>query len=410
MRNGHRNNPTHINLNMTTLVSQIVCLALGFGLTVPSALAAERSKSSLALPSPDVSFRNEIQHAIDQGLRALLANQNSNGWWSTPDHAAPTALALTAFMGEPSGRYRTNPPPPIAKGYEFIVGSAKPDGSIYRTVLINYNTSISMVALASARNPAYDPLLRRGRAFIVKSQVDLDQPGKMDSPFDGGVGYGDKYAHSDLNNTLAALEALRFTRHLDADKNLPAERDLNWNAVVQFIQNCQNLPGYNQQPWASDDPQHKGGFIYYPGHSMAGSKTNAATGRVALRSYGSISYGGLLSYIYADLKREDPRVVAVLDWLRANYTLEENPGMQLQGLYYYLHLMTKALSATGLDALELKDGRKVDWRREVAMRLINLQQRDGSWANTVGRWWEKDPNLVTAYAVMSLEIILGRTP
>ncbi len=39
------------------------------------------------------------------------------------------------------------------------------------------------------------------------------------------------------------------------------------------------------------------------------------------------------------------------------------------------------------------------------MRLINLQQRDGSWANTNGRWWEKDPNLVTAYAIQSLDII-----
>jgi squalene-hopene/tetraprenyl-beta-curcumene cyclase len=394
-----------MKFNTTTLGFSFLRLALGLALVTQTTLAADQPKAPLTLPSPNLSFRNEIQHAIDRGLRALLANQNSNGWWSTPDHAAPTALALTAFMGEPTGRYRTNPPAPLAKGYEFITASAKPDGSIYRTVLINYNTSISMVALAAAGNPAYDDLLRRGRAFILKSQVDLGEPGQTDSPFDGGVGYGDKYAHSDLNNTLTALEALHFTRHLDTDKNLPATRDLNWDAVVQFIQNCQNLPSHNAQPWASADPKHKGGFIYYPGHSMAGSETNSATGRVALRSYGSISYGGLLSYIYANLKREDPRVVAVLDWLRANYTLAENPGMEQQGLYYYLHLMTKALNATGLDTLELKDGRRIDWRREVAMRLIDLQKPDGSWVNSTGRWWENDPNLVTAYAVLSLEII-----
>ena len=51
------------------------------------------------------------------------------------------------------------------------------------------------------------------------------------------------------------------------------------------------------------------------------------------------------------------------------------------------------------------DGRAIDWRHEVTMRLINLQQKDGSWSNANGRWWEKDPNLVTAYAVLSLEII-----
>ncbi len=380
---------------------RFACAALALALVTDTASAADRAKPV----ATDLSFANEIQHAIDRGLGSLWASQNTNGWWSTADHVAPTALALSAFMGEPTGRYRTNLPASLAKGYDFILGGAKPDGSIYKTTLINYNTSISMMALVAANNPGYDEKLRRGRAFLVKSQTDLGEPGKADSPFDGGVGYGDKYAHSDMNNTLTALEALYYTRHLDADKNPAGKQDIDWKAVVQFIQNCQNLPSHNRQSWASGDATNKGGFVYYPGHSMAGGETNAATGRIALRSYGSISYAGLLSYIYADLKREDPRVVAVLDWLRSNYTLEENPGMELQGLYYYLHLMTKALNTAGIETLELKDGRKINWRREVAMRLINLQQADGSWANTVGRWWEKDPNLVTAYAVISLDII-----
>jgi squalene-hopene/tetraprenyl-beta-curcumene cyclase len=281
----------------------------------------------------------------------------------------------------------------------------KPDGSIYRTSLINYNTSLSMLAMAASDNPAHDGILRRARAFVVRSQMDLDEPGKMDSPYDGGIGYGDKYAHSDMNNTLTALEALHYTRHLQSGELTGPKQDVNWKAVVQFLQNCQNLPSHNRQPWASDDARNRGGFVYYPGHSMAGGETNALTGRVALRSYGSISYAGLLSYIYADLPREDPRVVAVLDWLRSNYTLEENPGMDLQGLYHYLHLMTKALNTARVQTLELKDGRKINWRREVALRLINLQRPDGTWANTNARWWEKDPNLVTAYAVLSLDIL-----
>jgi squalene-hopene/tetraprenyl-beta-curcumene cyclase len=126
---------------------------------------------------------------------------------------------------------------------------------------------------------------------------------------------------------------------------------------------------------------------------------------VALRSYGSISYGGLLSYIYADLKRDDPRVKAVFDWLRGNYTLAENPGMGPQGLYYYLHTLTKALTAYGVNELPLANGRNVAWRREVASRLMDLQRRDGSWENDNSRWWEKDAVLVTSYAVLSLEMI-----
>lgn len=387
------------------LLISIACLLLGGSLASIDAQAADAPRI-VKPPSPiDLSLGHEIQNAIDRGLASLLASQNTNGWWSTQDHVAPTALVLTAFMGEPTGRFRTNLPASLTKGYGFILGSVKPDGSIYRTSLINYNTSLSMVALAATGNPAHDGILQRARAFVIRSQMDLGEPGKTDSPFDGGIGYGDKYAHSDMNNTLTALEALHYTRHLRAGETAGTNQDVDWKAVVQFLQNCQNLPSHNRQPWATDDARHRGGFVYYPGHSMAGGETNAVTGRIALRSYGSISYAGLLSYIYADLKREDPRVVAVLDWLRSNYTLDENPGMELQGLYYYLHLMTKALNSARIETLELKDGRKINWRREVALRLINLQRPDGSWANTNGRWWEKDPNLVTAYAVLSLDII-----
>ena len=67
--------------------------------------------------------------------------------------------------------------------------------------------------------------------------------------------------------------------------------------------------------------------------------------RVALRSYGSISYAGMMSFAYARVEKDDDRVRAVIDWLGSNYTLDENPGMGQEGLYYYYHLMAKALSA-----------------------------------------------------------------
>jgi len=76
-----------------------------------------------------------------------------------------------------------------------------------------------------------------------------------------------------------------------------------------------------------------------------------------------------------------------------------------EGLYYYYHTMAKALSAAGVDTITLKDGKKVNWRRDLAMKLLDLQSADGSWVNSSGRWWEKDPNLVTSYATITLEII-----
>jgi squalene-hopene/tetraprenyl-beta-curcumene cyclase len=391
-------------LSRPLLLVAASAILLRTGGDLPAAESEGQPGKPLAFPG-NLSFRNEVQHALNRGLAALQATQNSNGWWSTPDQPAITALALAAFKGDPSGRYQTNEPAWLTRGYSFVLDSVKPDGGIHRGNLVTYNTSLSVMALLAAGQPEYDPIVRKSRQFLIGLQRDFGEKGKIDDVFDGGVGYGSKYEHSDMGNTLAALEAIYHSRRLVEDKSLADARDLNWAAAIQFLQNCQNLPAHNKQAWASDDAKNKGGFVYYPGHSMAGGETNAATGRVALRSYGSISYGGLLSYIYANLKRDDPRVTAVFDWLRQNYTLEENPGMGPQGIYYYFHTMTKALTAYGIRELELKDGRRIDWRKEVAMRLLNLQQRDGSWANDNARWMEKDPALVTSYAVLSLEMI-----
>ena len=349
----------------------------------------------------DVSFRHEIQRALEKGNDFLKTAQHTNGWWSTPDHPSVTALALSAWQGEPGARLKNFPE--AKKGYAFVLSCVQPDGGIYVTNLANYNTSICMMGLLAAGDPKHDAVLRKARAFVAGMQADLGERGKMDSPWDGGLGYSHDAGRSDMNNTLTALEALHYSRHLVADKNDGAP-DLNWAAAIQFVQNCQNLPGVNRQAWVSTDAKDRGGFVYDPETTKAMSVMNAS-GQVALRSYGSISYAGLLSYIYADVRPSDPRVQAVLEWLRANYSLTENPGMGQQGYFYYLHLMTKALTAARVEELTTADGKSSDWRRDVAMRLINLQKADGSWQNDTGRWWEKDPNLVTAYAVLSLEMI-----
>jgi hypothetical protein len=72
-------------------------------------------------PPRDLSFHNEVLRAIDRGFARLQTNQNSNGWWSTPDQPALTALALTAFKGDPRHRYSSNEPAWLRKGYSFVL-------------------------------------------------------------------------------------------------------------------------------------------------------------------------------------------------------------------------------------------------------------------------------------------------
>lgn len=353
----------------------------------------------------DVSLKLETEQAVENGLKFLARTQNEAGWWSKEDLPAITALALTAFNGH-AGGVAAGRPESLQKGYAYLLKHQQQDGGIYLQRYANYNTAVSMMALLTSRNPAFEPALRRARSFLVGLQYDIGEPGKIDSPFDGGVGYGSHYPHSDLNNTLLALEAVHYSRHLVADKGAADGKDLDWAAAINFLQNCQNLPSHNSATNLSTDAANLGGFFYYPGVSKAGNVTNSVTGRVSLRSYGSASYAGLLSYIYADLKQDDPRVKAVLQWLGDNYTLAENPGMGQQGLFYYFQLITKALNTAGRDHLETSDGRRIEWRSDVAKRLLNLQQADGSWTNPTSRWMESDPVLVTSYCLITLEMLL----
>jgi squalene-hopene/tetraprenyl-beta-curcumene cyclase len=363
-------------------------------------VAQDSAKPTSPLPA-NVSLRHEVRHAIEKGCAWLEGRQNTNGCWSSSDHPALTALVLTALIGPSPGNSDT---PAIDKGYGYLLSCVQPDGGIYKKEVQSYNTSVVLSALVLRNRPQDRVVIQDARRYLISLQVGDAQLGESNSPFSGGIGYGGSEKRPDLSNTALALEALYESRPTVQDANGEKAPDLNWKAALRFVQCCQNLPGSNLQPWASDDPANKGGFIYAPGRSNAG-ETNLPSGRVAYRSYGSMTYAGLLSYIYADLKSDDPRVTSALDWLRGNYTVEENPAMGPQGLYYYYVLMAKALTFAGVDILETKDGRKVNWREELALKLINLQKADGFWANDNGRWWEKDPILDTAYAVTAMEII-----
>ena len=382
-----------------------IALLAAAALLAPALIAAD---DLIPRDSKNLSLRNEVQLAIDKGLAFLKTQQKADGSWSDadPNHPALTALPLVAFQREPAGKYLKEQPEFMRKGYAFLRSKAQPDGGIYTTGLSNYNTSTALLALLNTGDAKDEPLIRAAHDFIVGQQAS----GLANPALDGGISYGPtgtSRQHPDLDNTLVGLEAIRTFKAARPAVEVAAGKDLNWAAAIDFVTRCQNLPGANKEPWASGDPANKGGFIYFPGDSKAGEMTTA-DGKTALRSYGSMSYAGLLSFIYADLKKDDARVLAALDWLKQNYTLDENPGMKNAGLFYYYHLMTKGLAAAGVDTLELPDGRKVDWKKDLALKMISAQAADGSWVNDNARWMEKDNVLVTSYCVMSLEIIYRR--
>ena len=355
-------------------------------------------------PSNNISIKQEIERSLDAGLKWLSQEQNaSSGNWGLVEYPALTGLAVRSFLGHPSSEVTKKYEKSIRKGMEFIRSKVQSDGGIYGKGLASYNTSICMLALMQGKNSNDDLIIKSARKFLVNQQSDFDKKGEADNVFDGGVGYGSRWAHSDLSNTHLAMEALFYAKK--TYKNNEQEViDLDWDAAIAFVSKCQNLPSTNNEKWVSGHPEDKGGFVYFPGSSMAGERENT-NGSIALRSYGSMSYAGLLSFIYAEMDSDDPRVVAVRDWLTKHYTIKENPGMGPQGLYYYYHTMSKALSLSGITKIKNEKGKEQDWRKELSLHLLNLQSGNGSWTNDNGRWWEKDPVLVTSYALLTLQRI-----
>jgi len=119
-----------------------------------------------------------------------------------------------------------------------------------------------------------------------------------------------------------------------------------------------------------------------------------------------MSYAGLLAFIYAEMDFNDPRIQSALTWLQANFTLEENPGLDAQGLYYYYHTMGKTLSIARIKELKTPEGEVIDWKEQLAVKVMGTQKTDGSWINEgSNRWMEDDPILVTAYSLLTLEHI-----
>ncbi len=390
----------------------ITC-AVGVGLGLAVKVTAGEPPSSASVVSStaitgqtDISLLNEARAVKNRGLNWLAKRQQPDGSWSIADFPALTALPLWAFaVSEHPDKARI-----VSNAVQFILKNVQPDGSIYKKApgpgggLVNYNTALCMTALHMTRDPALTPVVLKARQFMAAAQH-LEG----DDLYKGGFGY-DKTSgrqYTDLSDSVIAYEAMRLTQSAeDLRPGNEKKADLNWQATTQFLGRVQNT--------ATAGTNDAGGFAYRPDESKAGTTTNAA-GQVVLRSYGSMTYAGLLSLIYADVSRNDPRVRSAFDWATQHWTLDENPGMGPQGIYYFYNIMAKSLSSFGQEAIPSAKGTPVAWRTEMIKKLISLQkvEKDGSgegyWVNANNRWLENDPVLVTAYTLIALDVALGKT-
>ena len=378
--------------------------------------------SAFAQPRLNDEHQRMAQEVAARAVEYLRARQDpESGGWSVapPGRQLPAITALVVnglrLNGVP------NDDPAVRRGVEFLLAHRKPDGGIYDTLLPSYNTACALSALAGLDDPKARDAIGPAQQFLVSlqwSEESGDNPTVArvgpDNPFYGGIGYG-QHGRPDLSNLGIALQGLKDS---GLDQDAPA-----FKRALVFLSRLQMVDEINDMPYA--DGSEQGGFIYatgpnaaHPtiGESKAGEivETLPDGSKVSrLRAYGSMTYTGFKSYVYAGLPRDDERVRAALGWLRRHYTLSENPGLGPEGLYYYYVVMARALDAWGEPTIVVTDenGREETrlWAEDLVRTLASLQQPDGSFRPVAARWMEGDPELITAYALIALGAARGGT-
>ncbi len=361
--------------------------------------------------APALVSKSDVKAASDRAANWLIDHQRADGSYGIYlADVGVTAMVVHALADCPRA-YREEDGPFISLAVEYLLKNVQADGGVYNADqgLRNYKSSVTLLALNALdqgrKKRRYVPQISALAGFIRGLQCSEDS---SPTPYDaekhwmyGGTGYGSD-RRPDISNTQFSLEALH-AYGLSEDSEV-------WKRVSVFLRRCQNLSETND---FLDGTDHKstedGGFFYYPGESKAGNIENPDGSR-SYSSYGSMTYAGLKSYIFAGLSRDDVRVKKAWQWIRKNYSIERNPGMATEknpergwmGLYYYYVVMSRTLELLEAEVVETLDGKKHRWAAELATQLISLQSADGSFVNPVDRWWEGDRALVTAYALRAL--------
>lgn len=330
----------------------------------------------------DPATRKRGEQIAAKAAAFLRSQQDARtGGWSIPPKDSPqpqlpaiSALVLNGLLMQPGTDASLASDPALQRGINYLLSMAKPDGGIYDAILPSYNTAISISALARVNTPQAKAAITPAAEFLKRSQWGAPDPvgvggagGKespkpidQSNPNFGGLGYGTR-GRPDLSNLAFAVQAWR-------DAGIPADDPAFQRAIVflQRIQMVEKLPDgtvVNDQAYAKGSRQ--GGFVYAAGENeQTTGQGNSWAGMIEeslddgtkvsrLRAYGSVTYSGFKSYIYAGLSPNDPRVRAAYDWARGHYTLVENPGMGSDGYYYFIAAFARAMDAMGGSSIDV---------------------------------------------------------
>ena len=340
----------------------------------------------------------QLNTLVEKAAGYLKKSQNEDGsWGKEPNNRGETGIVTTGLIK--AGVKPTDAPAAKAVKYIESLVNAKSGhiaGDDARATLINYTTSINIMALNAANKAdKYKTVIGNAVKYLKEYQWDESRGVKDDSDYYGGAGYAGDKSRPDLSNTAFFLEALKDA---GVDKSDPA-----YKKAIVFVSRCQNFDNEaNRAAWAKKN--NDGSFVYTGANGGENRRSDDTKGDMG--GYGSMTYAGIKSMIYCGVGKDDRRIKKAYEWIQKHYTVDENPGMpklrSQWGLYYYYHTFAKCMDALGEDTFTDAKGVKHNWRADLVEALAKRQKPDGSWVNENDRWLEGDPNIVTGYALMAL--------
>ena len=262
----------------------------------------------------------------------------------------------------------------LARAKMWLLERQRDDGS-FSNPKHSGLTGLALWALVGARHPSdADAIERAGDWLLSKAQP----AGGIYQPVPDRAGGG-----LSTYNTAVCLAALAETGRRDATRAILDART--------FLAGAQ-LTG---------DDGFAGGFGYA---SDDGGKRYADLNNTVF----------VMDAMRRSQRYEDDRPAgekkADLDWAAAlafAESLHNGPGTGDQGVYFFYEIVSRALSAAGIESIPREGADPVAWKDELVSKLLSLQRPDGSFANANGRFWENDPVLVTSYSMVALEFASG---
>jgi squalene-hopene/tetraprenyl-beta-curcumene cyclase len=389
----------------TWIAALIVCIAVLFSSCSGKQEAGKNGQAASSYTFP-LSLKKEMSHSLEVSYNWLISQQLKDGSWKSDP--AITSLALYALIEKPGYMQVAKLDDAVKRGFDYVRKFVKKDGAIYKDDYQSYSTSVALLAFAELGSKEDKGIIEGAKRFLLGVQYNESAKIDQKNNYYGGIGYEHLDGNRpDLSNTQLAIEALKASDEYEAKyKDLfPAQNatemkndpeSLCLQKALVFLARCQNAKEVNNMPYAEND----GGFRY---DTIADTSDE---GKDLSHSYGSMTYAGVKSLLFANVSKSDIRVKRAIEWIQKYYTVDENPQLGQSSLYFYYYTFAKCFNALGDNSITDDKGKIHYWREDLTKKLISLQHEEGYWVNTDGRWMENVKDITTSYSIIALKFAI----